>query len=133
MKFQNDPIDTSVGIRGPELHQPEAIAAVVAGQSLQALQRYAAGMLALIQVWRLLAMARQCEHMRTERAFLLSQLATLEARDPRAVEAALANRRPGPMPSIADSGSDELATLVAALSDVISAGSCEEATHEKRV
>ena len=81
------------GIRGPELYEAGAIAIHIATQRPEALHRYAQGLSAVIKAWQLLAADRRLKTLYMERAFLIHQLEILEARDPRAVAAALARQR----------------------------------------
>lgn len=84
------------GIRGPELYEDSAIAALIAEQHHEAVQHYAHGLATVIRVWKLLAARQRLTTLSTERAFLIHQLETLEARDPQAVAAALARQRSVP-------------------------------------
>lgn len=106
------------GIRGPELYEAGAIAAHIASQHHDALRLYAQGLTAVIKAWKLLAASQRLKTLYAERTFLVHQLEILEARDPRAVAAALARQRQTPAIAPAPSIPDELDTLQDALKSV---------------
>jgi len=76
-------------IRGPELHDPQAIQQQIAQQDEAALQCYHAGLALVRRVWQLLKLQPQLREEQSARAFLLHQLRVIEQQHPQAVSAAL--------------------------------------------
>ncbi len=77
-------------IRGPELHDPQAIQQQIAQQDEAALECYHAGLALVRRVWQLLKLQPQLREERAARAFLLHQLRVIEQQHPQAVSATLA-------------------------------------------
>lgn len=77
-------------IRGPELHDPQAIQQQIAQQDEAALECYCTGIELVQHVWRLLKMQQRLHERRAARTFLLHQLRVMEQQHPQGVSAALA-------------------------------------------